>query len=97
MLTPVPFAFSLDLDPGAVDQEMKRSARATIGNIDCQGFLPPAQRAEIRYMPRQSSQAKQAFDETGRLPQGHAEENLQRQTGLDRGIAVTPSPSPPPR
>ncbi|GBQ33587.1 hypothetical protein AA19596_1244 [Acetobacter fabarum DSM 19596] len=25
MFTPVPFAFSLDLDPGAVDQKMKRT------------------------------------------------------------------------
>lgn len=64
MLARVPLAFSLDLDPRAVDQKMQRLLRATIGNVDRQGFLPTAQSAEIRDRPCQSSQTKQAFDKT---------------------------------
>ncbi|GFE98195.1 hypothetical protein DmGdi_32680 [Gluconobacter sp. Gdi] len=52
VLTSVPFTFSLDLDPGAVDQEMQGAVRTAIRNIDCQGFLPADQRAEIRHRPR---------------------------------------------
>lgn len=37
MLAGVPFAFSLDLDPSAVDQKMKRPTRAAIRDIDRQG------------------------------------------------------------
>ncbi|AOX18531.1 hypothetical protein A0U89_14675 (plasmid) [Kozakia baliensis] len=48
MFTPVLFTFSLDLDPRAVDRKMKRSSRTAIWNIDCEGFLPAAERAEIR-------------------------------------------------
>lgn len=93
MLAPVPFAFSLDFDRGAVDQKMERSVRAPLRDIDRQRFLPAAEPAEIRDRPSQSSQVKQAFDKTGRVPQGPAEENLQCQTSLDRSIAVTPPPS----
>lgn len=90
MFAPVPFAFSLNLDPGAVDQKMKRTVRTAIGDIDRQGFLPTTQRAEIRYRPCQPHQAQEAFDKARRLSQGKTKQNLQRQTGLDRSIAVTP-------
>jgi len=94
---PVPFAFSLDLDPGAVDQKMKRTVRTAIGDIDRQGFLPTTQRAEIRHRPCQPRQAQEAFDKARRLSQGKSKQNLQRQTGLDRSIAVTPLTTAAPR
>lgn len=67
MFAPMPFAFSLDLDPGAVDQEMQGAVRTAIRNIDRQGFLPAAQCAEIRHRPRKSGQAQKTFDKTRRL------------------------------
>lgn len=85
----MPFTFSLDLDSGAVDQKMERTVRTAIGNIDRQGFLPAAQRAEIRHGPRKSGQTQETFNKTRRLSQRKTEQNLQRQTGLDRSIAVT--------
>ncbi len=57
MFAGVPFTFSLDLDPGAVDQKMKWAVRTTIGDIDRQAFLSAAQRTEIWNRPRQSRQA----------------------------------------
>ncbi|OUL64911.1 hypothetical protein HK16_00295 [Acetobacter senegalensis] len=86
---PVPFTSSLDLDPGAVDKKMERTVRTATRDIDRQRFLPTAQRAEIRNGARKSDQAQKTFDKNRRLSQRKTEQNLQRQTGLDRGIAVT--------
>lgn len=97
MLARVPLAFSFDLDPCAVDQKMQRLIRATIGNVDRQKFLATTERAEIRDRPRQPGQTKQTFDKTGRLPQGHTKQNLQRQTGLDGDIAIVWSAAAPSR
>jgi hypothetical protein len=47
-----------------------------------------AERAEIRHVPVQANQAKQALDKPCRLPQGHAEEPLHRQAGLDGSVGV---------
>lgn len=41
MLAGVPLAFALDLDPGAVDQQVQRAVRTAVGDVDLQGLLAP--------------------------------------------------------
>lgn len=88
MLARVPFAFTLDLDPGAVHQQVQRSVRTTIGNLDLQRLLTTAERAEVRRSPIKADQSQQAPNETCCLPERHAEQHLHRQAGLDRRIAL---------
>ncbi len=57
-------------------------------DVDGKGLLATAERAEIRHVPVQADQAKQALDEASRLPQRHAEKDLHRQAGLDGSVAV---------
>ena len=47
MLARVPLAFALDLDPGAVDQQVQWALRPTVGDVDGQGLLTAGQRAEV--------------------------------------------------
>lgn len=56
--------------------------------VNGQRLLAAAQGAEIRHIPVQANPPKQAFDEPGRLPQSHPEQDFHRQAGLDGGIAV---------
>ncbi len=88
MLTRVPLAFALDLDAGAVDQQVQRTLRPPMREVHGQGLLATAEGAEIRHIPVEADQAMQALDEAGRLSQRHAEKDLHRQAGLDGGIAV---------
>ena len=88
MLASVPLAFALDLDPGAVDQQVERALRPTVGDVDGQGLLTPGQRAEVRHRPVEANQPQQALDEPGRLPECHAEKNLHRQAGLNSSVTV---------
>jgi hypothetical protein len=67
MLAGVPLAFALDLDPGAVDQQVQRAVRAAVGDVDLQGLLAPRQRAEVGHRPVQADQPQQALDEPGGL------------------------------
>jgi hypothetical protein len=95
-----PLAFPLDLDPGAVDQEMQRTLRRPMLDVHGKGLLATAERAEVRHIPVQADQGKQALDETRRLPRrhcrldqwrsnvDHAEKDIHRQAGLDCGVAV---------
>ena len=39
MLAGMSFAFTFDLDPGAINQQVQRSFGATVGDIDGQGLL----------------------------------------------------------
>lgn len=57
MLAGVPLAFTLDLDAGAVDQQVQRAVRTTIGDVDLQGLLARLQRAEVGHGPIQADQA----------------------------------------
>ena len=61
-----PLAFPLDLDPGAVDQEMQRTLRRPMLDVHGKGLLATAERAEVRHIPVQADQGKQALDETRR-------------------------------
>lgn len=92
VLAGVPFPFALDLDPGAVDQQVQRAVRTAIGDVHLQGLLAPRQRAEVGHIPVQADQTQQALDQPCRLPQRHAEQHLHRQTGLDGGVAVVGLP-----
>ena len=76
MLAGVPFAFALDLDAGAVDQQVQRAFRSTVWNVDSQGLLAARQRAEVGHRPVEANQSQQTFDEPGRLPERHAEQDL---------------------
>lgn len=68
MLARMPLAFALDLDPSAVDQQVERTPGAPIRDVDGEGLLVAAQRAEVGHRPVKADQAQQAFDEPGRLP-----------------------------
>lgn len=47
---------------------MKRPIGTAIGDVDRQGFLPTAERAEIRQRPVKARQPQETFNKTGRLP-----------------------------
>ena len=97
MLAGIPPAFTFDLDPGAVDLEMQRPFRAAARDVGHQGFLTTTERAEIRNRPVHLDHAQQTFNETRRLPQSHAKENLRRQAGLEDGVAADRSSLAPTR
>lgn len=80
----VPLAFTLDLSPGAVDQQVQGAVRTTSGNVDLQGLLGPRQRAEVGDYLVRADQSQQPIDEPGRLPQRHPEQRFHRHAGLDR-------------
>ena len=85
----MPLAFSLDLDTGAIDQQMQRPLGAPIEDVDGQGLLAAGQCAEVGHSPIETDQLQQALDEPGRLPQCHPEQHLHRQARLDGGITVS--------
>lgn len=88
VLAGVPFAFTLDLDPRAVDQQVQRALGAAMWDVDGQDVLPTGQRAEVGHGPVETDKPQQAFDETGRLPERRAEQDLHGQAGLDCGVTV---------
>lgn len=81
-------AFTLDLDPSSVDQEMQRALRAPMRDVHGQRLLPAAQGAEVGHIPVQANQPKQALDESGCLPQRHPEQDFHGKAGLDGGVTV---------
>jgi len=88
VLAGAPFAFTLHLDPRAVDQQVQRAVGAAIWDVDSQGFLSAGQRAEVGHGPVETDKPQQAFNEAGRLPQRRAEQHLHRQALLDGDVAV---------
>ena len=88
MLARILLAFTLNLDLRAVEPEMQQALRAPMRDVHGQRLLPAAERAEIRHIPVQADQAKQALHKASRLPQRHAEQYLHRQASLDGRIAV---------
>jgi hypothetical protein len=69
-----------------VHQQVQGPIGAAIRDLDGQRFLPPAQRRAIRHSPVQVGQLQQASHHSRRLPEWQIEQNLDRQTELDRGI-----------
>ena len=73
VLAGVPFAFALDFDPGAIDQQVQRALGTAVGDVDGQGLLTARQSAEVGHRPVEANQTQQALDEPGRLTERHAE------------------------
>ena len=48
---PLALTFALDLDPSAVDQQVERTPGAPIRDVDGEGLLAAAQRAEVGHRP----------------------------------------------
>jgi len=88
-----PLPFALDLYARAVDKKVERALKSAIEDVDLQCLMAAAEGAEVRHRPVQSDQPQQALDMAGRLPERHAEQNLNRQAGLDRSIAVVGQPT----
>ncbi len=88
VLARMPFAFAADFDTRAVDEQMQRTVAATVGQLHSQRLLPPTERREVRDRPIELCELQQACHEASRLAKRQAEQNLDRQTGLDRGVAV---------
>ena len=70
-LAGVPLAFALDLDAGAVDQQVQWLFGAAVGDVHGQGLLAAGQGADVRHRPVKANQLQQALDEAGRLPERH--------------------------
>lgn len=68
MLARMPLAFTLDLHPCAVDQQIQRPLGAALGNVHGQRLVAPAPRAEVRDRSVETDQAQQALNKVGRLP-----------------------------
>jgi hypothetical protein len=90
MLAGAPLAFALDLDPSAVDQQVRRSLRPMVGDVDGKGFLTAGQRAEVVYRPVETNQPQQARGKPDRLPERHAEQHLHRKARMNGGVAESP-------
>ena len=97
VLARIPLAFTLHLDPRAVDQQVQWTLRPPMRDVHGKDLLATADRAEIRHIPVQSSQPKQALDEATSpwslgpvalswpdLPQRQIEQDLDRQADLHR-------------
>lgn len=94
-----PFALTTDFDPGAVDQQVQRFGPTLNRNVDGQGGLPSADRAEAGHRPVQSQQLQHTAYQASRLPQRKLEQDLQRQhrlngrVGLNRWAPIGPGTS----
>jgi hypothetical protein len=88
MFAGVPFAFALNLDAGAVDQQVKRTFGAAIRDIDGQCLLAARQRAEVGHRPVEAYQPQHALDEAGCLPERHANQHHDRPASLNGSIAI---------
>lgn len=76
VLASLPFAIAEELDPSAVDQQVQRTVRTAIRDLDGQGLLPAAQRGKVRPGPVQASQAQQAGHHSSGLRNGNLNRTL---------------------
>tara|TARA_R110002110_G_scaffold383080_1_gene594384 strand:- start:413 stop:697 length:285 start_codon:yes stop_codon:yes gene_type:complete len=67
VLARIPFAFTLDLDAGAIDKQVQRALRATIWNVHRKRPLAAADGAEVRHNPVQPREPQQAFHKASLL------------------------------
>ena len=88
MLARHPFPFALNLDPGAVEQELKRTDRSMIRHLHFQSLLTSAECAAVRCGNVLPHQLEQARCEADRLSQRKAERDFQRQAELDGLIGI---------
>ena len=85
---PFAFALNLNLDRRAVDQQLQRSLRPPMWDIHGQCRPATAERAEIRHIPVQADQARQAPDKVSRQPRRHSEQSLHWQADPDDSVAA---------
>ena len=69
VLAGVSLPFSLDLDAGAVDQEMQPAGGSAIRDVDLQGLLTAAEGAEVWHRPVEVDQMQQALYKPRGLPE----------------------------
>jgi hypothetical protein len=81
-----PLTIAFGFHAGAVDQQVQGTSAGPVGDVDGQGLLATAKRAEVRHRTVEPGKLKQARHHPGGLPKRQAEERLQRQTRLDRGV-----------
>jgi hypothetical protein len=67
MLARVSLAFPFDLNPCAVDKQVQRAVRTAIRHVHYKIPLMAAEDAEVRDVPIESRQPKQAFHKARRL------------------------------
>lgn len=82
-----PLAFTLGLDPGAIDQKMQGARALAIRDGNIQTFLTATECAEVGHGPIQPCKLQKARDQSGRLPERQAEQRLQSQARLDRRVS----------
>lgn len=73
---------------------MQPALRAAIRNVHRKRPLTWADGAEVRHVPVQPRQPKQAFDEARRLAKRHPEQDFHGQASLDRSVTEGPRPAP---
>ncbi len=84
----VSLAFTLDLNAGAVDNNVERAGAAKMGQADVQALLAAEQDAEVWHLPVHADELQHALYKTSCLPQWPPEQHLRSQTDLERGIAA---------
>lgn len=88
-------AFSLRLDPGAIDQQIQCASSGAIRNGDVQTFLAARQSAEFRHRLIASSKLKRAGTQPCRLQQRQDEKCLRRQARLHSSVGGRGRATPP--
>jgi hypothetical protein len=83
VLFTLPFAFTQELDAGAVDQQIQCRCAGSVRQLNAQVFLAPAHGAEVWHPPVQARQAQQTFDQPQALTQGQSEQAFDAQAELD--------------
>jgi hypothetical protein len=87
MFAGIPLSLALGFDPYHINPQMQRPGSTTGWDGDVQYLLTAAQGAEVWHFPVKPCQAQEASNKPGRLPKGHPERYLHRQTKLDRRVA----------
>ena len=86
MLARLPLSIAEKLDAGAVNQQVQGAIGAPIRDLNGERLLPTAQGRIVWHRPVQARQLQQAGNHPGRLPERQLEQDLDRQTELDRSI-----------
>lgn len=86
MFACIPLAFTLGLDPRAIDKEIQRASTATIRQAHVQRFLAAAKSAEVRCRPIEPDKPQQALNKPSCLAEWHAKKDRQRLTRLNSRV-----------
>jgi len=88
MLFGLPLTFAQLLDAGAVDQQVQSRRRRLCLHRHRKNLLAPADGAEVGHLPVQTRQLEQTLRHAHCLTQRQVEQALNRQTELNRRLAV---------